>query len=314
MPQLNFGNASDLSTLISMGARGIDTGLMYDILPMSTDGAPFGHFQESVGHAWTASGVPREEFFITNSVPCCPRATFPDGESPTYDVGPLTNCPTRASNITGNVLYNLAKLKTDYVDLLMLMWPCDTAENTVAQYKMLEPFVAAGKARAIGVGNMNASFLKYLLPRVSIPPAVNQAGHSIAGHYVTERGAGNDDDTVNFCKANGIQYQAYSPLGNIAFAQVKRTAARHAQNVKQTDLPPTSGTGLVLGHPSVVRIAAKYKRSAAQVALKWLTQQDIIFVTGEHKISHAVDDTRIFDKDFELTEEEMAELTAIKLD
>ena len=55
----------------------------------------------------------------------------------------------------------------------------------LAQYKMLEPLVAAKKARAIGVANMNASVLKYLLPRVSIPPAVNQAAHSIAGHYVT---------------------------------------------------------------------------------------------------------------------------------
>ena len=100
----------------------------------------------------------------------------------------------------------------------------------LAQYKMLEPLVAAKKARAIGVANMNASVLQYLLPRVSIPPAVNQAALSIAGHYVTGTplrhyaitplrhyvitsaahsiagrhatglGGGNGDDTVKFCQ------------------------------------------------------------------------------------------------------------------
>lgn len=292
-----------------MGARGLDTGLFYDILPMSTNGAPFGHFQESVGTAWSSSGVPRDEFFITNSVPCCPKEHTPDGQSPTYDVGPMKHCSTRANNITELVEYDLSKLKTGYVDLLLLQWGCNTEEQTVAQYKMLEPFVAAGKARALGVSNMNASFIKYLLPRVSIPPAVNQAPHSIAGHFVTEVGDGNDDDTVNFCKANGIHYQAYSPLGSIAFAQIKRTAMRTYRGTS-----PTAGTGFILQHPTVMRIAAKYERSAAQVALKWLTQQDIMFVTAEHKISHAIDDTRIFDKGFELTDDEMAELAAIKLD
>jgi len=299
-----------------MGVRGLDSGLMYDILPMASTGfdGTYGHFQKSLGKFMQESGVPREEFFVTNSVPCCPRSLFPDGESPVYDVGPLTNCMTRASNVTENVLYDLSQLKTDYVDLLLLMWPCNTNEQTLAQYKMLEPLVAAKKARAIGVANMNASVLKYLLPRVSIPPAVNQAAHSIAGHYITGRGGGNGDDTVKFCQEHGIQYQAYSPLGNIAFAQVKRTKARQAMNVTITELPPTSGTGLILKHPKVVEIAAKHKRSAAQIALKWLTQQDILLVTGEHKIAHAVDDARIFDEEFVLTDDEMAELAAIKLD
>ena len=125
-----WADASHLSTLISMGARGLDTGLFYDILPMSTDGAQFGHFQESVGTAWSSSGVPRAEFFITNSVPCCPREHTPDGESPTYDVGPLKHCSTRASNITENVMYDLSKLKTGYVDLLLLQWPCNTEEQS----------------------------------------------------------------------------------------------------------------------------------------------------------------------------------------
>ena len=119
---------------------------------------------------------------------------------------------------------------------------------------------------------------------------------------------------MKFCQEHGIQYQAYSPLGNIAFAQVKRTEVRQAQNVTMTDLPPTSGTGFILQHPKVVEIAAKHKRSAAQIALKWLTQQDILLVTGEHKIAHAVDDARIFDEEFVLTDDEMAELAAIKLD
>ena len=62
------------------------------------------------------------------------------------------------------------------VDLILLHWPCTTAESTLAAYRGLEAALAAGKTKAIGVSNFNASLLAALLPEMEVKPAVNQCG------------------------------------------------------------------------------------------------------------------------------------------
>jgi diketogulonate reductase-like aldo/keto reductase len=94
------------------------------------------------------------------------------------------------------------------VDLVLLHWPCDDFENTVASYTALEPLVKAGKARAIGISNFNASAIAALASRTTVKPAVNQCGFSIAGHSEKTSHFGRDDDTHMACKEAGLVYSA----------------------------------------------------------------------------------------------------------
>ena len=150
-------------------------------------------------------------------------------------------------------------------------------------YRALEDVVLAGRARAIGVSNFNASAIDMLYSAgLRVPPAVDQCGFSIGGHNASRWGR--DDATVAACHKAGVQYSAYSPLGG------------------------WTGTD-VLHHPTVLRVAAVHKRSAAQVALRWVVQQSIPAVTSAKVESYATEDLDIFS--FALSSAEMAELSAV---
>jgi diketogulonate reductase-like aldo/keto reductase len=179
------------------------------------------------------------------------------------------------------------------VDLLLLHWPCDDFAKTVAAYRMMEPLVEAGKARAIGVSNLNSTALNALLKVAKVKPAVNQCGFSIGmrsnetGPQGTDNLWGRNDATVATCRAAGVAYSAYSPLGGWTGASV-------------------------LKNPAVLSVAATHNRSAAAVAIRWVTQQNISAVTAASKAEYAEEDAGIFD--FELTSAEMQKLSAIKSD
>lgn len=115
-------------------------------------------------------------------------------------------------------------------------------------------------------------------------PAINQCGYSIGGHDAAETAWGRDDPTVAACQAANITYSAYSPLGGWTKVDV-------------------------LKDPNVLAVAATHNVSAAQVALRWVTQQQIVVVTSSDKVSHDEGDLAIFD--FELSSAEMARLTAV---
>ena len=140
-----------------------------------------------------------------------------------------------------------------------------------------------GKARAIGISNFNASAVDMLYAAgLRVPPSVNQCGFSIGGHNNTL--FGRDFATLAKCKEKGITYSAYSPLGGLSGIDV-------------------------LHEPRVEAIAAAHSKSTAQVALRWLTQQEVIVVTASTKASHLESDLGIFD--FTLSAAEMAELKSI---
>merc|ERR1719272_2395825 len=173
------------------------------------------------------------------------------------------------------------------VDLILLHWPCTTHEATLAAYSGLEDALAAGKTRAIGVSNFNATLLDALLPQMKVKPAVNQCGHSIGAHNASHNPLlGGGDDTVKFCKANGISYSAYSPLGGL------------------------TGTD-VFKDPTVIAVGKAHNVSPAQVALKWLVQQNITVVTAADNAEYIKEDIDLFS--FELTVAEMATL-ALRID
>merc|ERR1712185_453973 len=93
--------------------------------------------------------VSRSEMFITTKVPCCPSAYYSYGAKKCADKG--VDLGSTEEEFKGT----LEKVGVDQVDLLLMHWPCTKFEDTVAVYKVMESFVAKGKARVIGVSNFN---------------------------------------------------------------------------------------------------------------------------------------------------------------
>ena len=136
------------------------------------------------------------------------------------------------SDPVSDLAHNYDVLGLDYVDLMLLHWPCDDIEDSVKAYEAIVTHALHnGKARAIGISNFNASQLAEFLPRVSVKPAINQCGYSIAGH--SDDRWGRDDATKAACEAHNITYSAYSPLGGWAkgsLAEARTRVFRHSSS------------------------------------------------------------------------------------
>ena len=182
-------------------------------------------------------------------------------------------------------------------------FPCSRFEDTLRAYKVLVDARDRGLTRAIGVSNFNASLLQALLDAVEAPslgkagekPAVVQNSFSIAGHPAAHDGVGNaclegsrlygsTDETLELAQREGIVFQAYSPLGG-------------ASNVD------------VLGRREVRRVAEKYGRTPAQVAMRWLVQRRVGAVSATANPQHA---SELLDvARFRLSEADMAVLSGL---
>jgi len=221
--------------------------------------------------AITSSKVGRSEIFLTTKVPCCPAVV-----------------PELCQGMNGTVAQHIAQevaILGKPVDLLLLHWPCATLEDTVKAYRGLEEALDDGLTRSIGVSNFNASLLEQMLRTVNVKPAVNQCSHSIGAHnssHLPEYGG--DELTAEFCADHGIVYQAYSPLGGLSGIDVFKD-------------------------PTVIMVATRHNVSAAQVALRWLIQQNISVVTSGENPAHLAQDMDLFD--FRLTTQEMQLLAAL---
>jgi len=274
MPYVNLGGVhshqSNYSAWLEVGGRGLDSALMYG-----------DDVQLSVGNAIESSGLARDELFVTTKVPCCPALNDNTGIGSSW-------CKWYASeyallDVGTDAAIDLRLLGLENVDLMLLHWPCDTMDETVAAYRRLEDFALAGKARAIGISNFNTSAIEGLFASgLRVPPRINQCGFSI-GHH-NETALGSDMATVRTCRDKNITYSAYSPLGGLSDVDV-------------------------LSDPTVVATAQKYNKATAQVALRWVVQQGIVAVTASTKASHLVSDLGIFD--FALSPADMDALSRI---
>eukprot|EP00242_Pyramimonas_sp_CCMP2087_P000923 CAMPEP_0198228966 /NCGR_PEP_ID=MMETSP1445-20131203/113876_1 /TAXON_ID=36898 /ORGANISM="Pyramimonas sp., Strain CCMP2087" /LENGTH=296 /DNA_ID=CAMNT_0043909403 /DNA_START=722 /DNA_END=1612 /DNA_ORIENTATION=- len=253
MPQVSLGHPDDggnetTSALnwFEVGGTGIDTAFNY-------------YNQDQVGEAFRQSGVTREKVFITTKI-TCPPDPIP---------GPVT--PQKA---LAAVKRNLGELGMDYVDLMLLHFPCTTGlEDTLAAWRGLQDAQAQGLVRAVGVSNFMREHLDAVMALGGTPPAVNQCNMSIGSH---------DDDLIAYTKSLGITFQAYSPL-------------RH----------------MSLLVPVISRVAAAHGVSNAQVALRWINQQGVLLATspGLNEEFMAAD---LDLGAFTLTEEEMSTLGALQ--
>jgi diketogulonate reductase-like aldo/keto reductase len=281
MPLLNLGGTaqsvvagnhySNYSEFLRQGGRGIDTALTYtDPLNLQIAAALKAHPE-----------IPRSEIFITTKVPCCPGTGWCSKTSKIEHY-------RYNGTIAADMAQNNKLLSVEYTDLTLLHHPCDSLEDTIEVYVELQEAMKAGHTKAIGVSNFNAAVLTSMAAdkRVTVVPAANQCNHAIGNHNEShDKGGGGDDITVDYCKAHGISYSAFSPLEGLSGKDVFKI-------------------------PAVVAIGKAHKVSAAQVALKWLVQQNISAVTAAHNPAYIAEDIDLWSWG-ELSAAEMATLAAI---
>lgn len=142
---------------------------------------------------------------MTTKVPCCPATRW---ERYCNATGV---CASLGSDTAQQIEHDLKTLNLTYVDLMLIHWPCDTLDETMQTYRVMEDMVEKGTARAIGVSNFNATMLRALYDKAKVKPVVNQCALSIGDHNAPEWGR--DDETVRTCKELNVTFEAYSPLG-----------------------------------------------------------------------------------------------------
>ena len=165
----------------------------------------------------------------------------------------------------------LKRLDLDYVDLLFIHQP---AGNYMAGYRMLEKAYKDGKAKSLGISNFEGEKLEKLLADSEIKPHVIQME---AHPYCTEK------EIRDRLAEYGTATMGWYPLGH-------------------------GDRGLV-NEEVFTKLANKYRKSNAQIVLRWHTQMGFITIPGSKNPDHIRDNGDIFD--FSLTEEEMAEIAKL---
>ncbi len=178
MPQLGFGvwqvpddeAETAVATALQAGYRSIDTAAIYGN-------------EEGTGKAIAASGVPRDELFVTTKL---------------WNADQGYDSTLRAFDAS------LEKLGLDHVDLYLIHWPLPSKGLAVDTYKAFEKIQADGRAKSIGVSNFLPEHLDRLTAETSVIPAVNQ----IELHPHLQQRASREKHAEL-----GIATEAWSPLG-----------------------------------------------------------------------------------------------------
>ena len=165
----------------------------------------------------------------------------------------------------------LSRLGMDYFDLLFIHQP---AGNYMAGYRQLEKAYREGKAKSLGISNFYGTKLDILLAESEIKPHVMQLE---AHPYCTEKDV--RDRVAEF----GTVLMGWYPLGH-------------------------GDPGLVK-EEIFTKLADKYRKSNAQIVLRWATQLQFITIPGSKNPDHIRDNGDIFD--FSLTDEEMTEIAKL---
>ncbi len=185
-----------VKTALKLGYRHFDTAQIYDN-------------EGFLGRALEQSSVARSELFVTTKI---------WNENMYWD------------DVLESFEESLAKLKMDYVYLLLLHFP--VTELRRPAWRQMERLHREGKAKSIGVSNYTIRHLQELLRECEVPPAVNQ----VELHVYLQQ-----PELVKFCQDHGIVVEAYSPLAH--------------------------GEGL--DNPVLAEVAVKHDKTPAQVMIRW---------------------------------------------
>lgn len=164
---------------------------------------------------------------------------------------------------------SFANLQTDRIDLYLLHHPWKNHEDILRVWRVLESYVNAGRINSLGVSNYDQELLEFLMAHARIQPVLNQI-ESHPGRW--------NDDLIVFTQAKGLVAQAWGPLTNVA--ETSREA--------------------------LSEIGQKYRKSWAQVALKYNVQRQVAVIPKSHQLCHQEANLDIFD--FTLSAEDLAHI------
>jgi 2,5-diketo-D-gluconate reductase A len=248
IPQLGFGvfqvppqeTAATVTRALEAGYRHLDTAQMYQN-------------EEGVGEAIAASGIARDELYVTTK---------------------LNNGFHRPDDARRAFDESLTRLRLDRVDLFLIHWPLPTRYDGdfVSTWQTLVEFQKDGRATSIGVSNFQPAHLDRIVEETGVVPAVNQVEvHPFFGN----------EDVRAASARHGIAVEAWSPIAK----------------------------GNVNDDATIQAIAAAVGRTPAQVALRWHVQRGDIVFPKSMRAERMAENFAIFD--FELSREEMAEITGL---
>jgi 2,5-diketo-D-gluconate reductase A len=231
IPQLGFGvflvppgeTEASVSSALEAGYRHIDTARLYDN-------------EQEVGAAITASGIARDELFVTTKVWNSDHGY--DATLAAFDA-------------------SLKRLGLDHVDLFLIHWPVPSAGRYVETWRAMERIAADGRSRAIGVSNFQAPHLRRLIDETGTVPAVNQV--ELHPNLIQA-------DLRAFHAEHGIATEAWSPLAR----------------------------GGLLSDPAIGAIAAKHRRTPAQVILRWHLQIGTVVIPKSVTPSRIAENLDVF--------------------
>lgn len=204
MPQLGFGlwqvpaatTAATTATALRLGYRLVDGAAAY-------------RNEEGQGAGLRASGLPRDEVFVTTKV---------------WNSDQGFDKALRAAEAS------LARLGLDHVDLLLIHWPCPSRDLYTDTWRALIRLRDEGRARSIGVSNFNEPHLQRIIGETGVVPAVNQIEINPRLQQPALRA---------FHRAHGIVTQSWTPLGggrSFAAPPVIAAAARTGRSPAQVIL------------------------------------------------------------------------------
>ena len=206
--------------------------------------------EEQVGSAIQKSGVPRQGIFLTTKVWV---------EHYGYDAA------------RESVLRSMEKLRTDYLDLVLLHQPFG---DYYGAYRALEDLYDQGLIRAIGVSNFYPDRLVDIASFTRIPPMVNQ----VEIHPYHQQA-----EAKTWMDKYHIQAEAWAPFGE--------------------------GRGGLFEDPALASIGQKYGKTPAQVILRWHLQRGVVVIPKSTHIERMRQNLDVFD--FTLSGEDMAAITAL---
>ena len=219
-----------VSEALKAGYRSIDTAQAY-------------YNEEGVGEAISKSGIPRKELFLTTKVW-------------------ISNAGE--DKAARSIDESLRKLKTDYIDLLLIHQPFGDYYGT---YRAMEKAYQAGKARAIGLSNFYDARFVDLAENMEVKPAVVQLETHVFSQQTKMR---------ELMKDYGTRLMAWSPLAR--------------------------GMNNLFGNETLKGIAQRHGKDIAQVCLKFLTDEDIIVIPQSTRPARIASNFDL--DDFELSDDE----------
>ncbi|WOA66183.1 aldo/keto reductase [Bacillus mycoides] len=165
---------------------------------------------------------------------------------------------------------SLKKLELDYLDLYLVHWPVEGKYKD--SWRALETLYKEERVRAIGVSNFQIHHLQNVMKDAEIKPMINQVEYH---PRLTQK------ELQAFCKEQGIQMEAWSPLMQ----------------------------GQLLDNETLQEVADKYGKTTAQIILRWDLQNEVVTIPKSTKEQRIIANANIFD--FELTKEDMEKIDAL---